>query len=248
MSDKKDLKQAFYPETAFGGYTRIDGTVAFFTRIRFLIDSESTVLDVGCGRGAAKEKLERTSCTSVRILRGHCHRVIGIDVDPVGAENPFLDEFHLIQGDTWPIESDSVDLLYSDYVLEHIADPDAFFRECRRVVKIGGVVCFRTPNRWSYVSLISALIPNRAHAKVLSTMGTSRKEEDVFPTYYRANSRGKLTRLLSKHGFEGCVFPHSGPPGYFASSRLLYGLGVFVHRWTPGPLQTTLFVFARRVG
>ncbi len=48
-------KERFYPEAKFGGFTDIDGTVAFFNRVNSLLDSSFVVLDVGCGRGAYNE-------------------------------------------------------------------------------------------------------------------------------------------------------------------------------------------------
>lgn len=47
-----DNKERFYPEARFGGFTDIDGTIAFFNRVNSLIETSSVVLDVGCERGA----------------------------------------------------------------------------------------------------------------------------------------------------------------------------------------------------
>src|SRR5438093_943558 len=46
-----DYKSLYYPESRFGGFTGVDGTLAFYIRVNSLIDSSSVVLDVGCGRG-----------------------------------------------------------------------------------------------------------------------------------------------------------------------------------------------------
>ena len=59
MSRSKGLKEIYYPESEFGGYTRVDGTVPFFTRVQALARPEMTVLDVGCGRGAVADRFER---------------------------------------------------------------------------------------------------------------------------------------------------------------------------------------------
>ncbi|MDA3924611.1 MAG: hypothetical protein PF904_07930 [Kiritimatiellae bacterium] len=45
----------FYPESKFGGFTDIDGTITFFNRVNALIKPSFVVLDVGCGRGAYSE-------------------------------------------------------------------------------------------------------------------------------------------------------------------------------------------------
>jgi len=122
-----NYKERFYPEAKFGGFTDIDGTVAFYNRVNSLLDPSFVVLDAGCGRGAYKEGPESLS-KNLRNLKGKVAKVIGIDVDQGARENPFLHEFHLIQGDSWPVESNSIDLIVCDFVLEHIANPDQFFR------------------------------------------------------------------------------------------------------------------------
>jgi SAM-dependent methyltransferase len=173
--------------------------------------------------------------------------VIGIDVDPAGAQNSLVDEFRRIEGDRWPVDSASIDLLVSDAVLEHVPDPDAFFAECSRVLRPGGLLCLRTPNRWSYPSLIAAMVPNRFHAKVVGVVQPGRQAKDVFPTFYRANTIRAVRRLLKNHCFHGCVYRHIAEPNYLGFSRVSYALGVHLHRWLPSLFWPVLFVFARRV-
>jgi SAM-dependent methyltransferase len=205
------------------------------------------VLDVGCGRGNAAERFERNPWEKCRLLKGRCQHVIGIDVGPAGQNNPLIDEFRRIEGDAWPVETSSVDLLISDAVLEHVEKPDVFFSECSRVLKPGGYLCLRTPNRWSYVSMIAAVVPNNLHAKVVSWVQPGRQALDVFPTYYRANTRRVVRRLLRNHRFSGCVYPHIAEPSYFGFSRILYGTAAYVHCWLPSLFWPVLFVFARRL-
>jgi len=45
----------WYPERRFGGFTHVDGTVVFYTRVNSLLDRSTVVLDMGCGRGVAAE-------------------------------------------------------------------------------------------------------------------------------------------------------------------------------------------------
>lgn len=192
-----DYKAVYYPESRFGGFSNIDGTIAFYLRVNALVGPWSTVLDVGCGRGSHGEDpipLRR----ELRILKGRCKKVIGIDVDESARQNPFLDEFRLTEGRKWPLEDESVDVCICDSVLEHIADPDAFFAECQRVLRPAGYLCIRTPNVLSYVGLASKIIPNRFHAAVAAKVQGARKQEDVFPTRYACNTKWKLRRLLCK--------------------------------------------------
>ncbi|MBE0698497.1 MAG: SAM-dependent methyltransferase, partial [Anaerolineaceae bacterium] len=70
--------ERFYPESKFGGFTRIDGTIAFYTRVQALIDTDCVVIDFGCGRGAyADDPVSHRR--SLRIFQGKARRVIGLD-------------------------------------------------------------------------------------------------------------------------------------------------------------------------
>jgi len=247
MAGRKVREEKFYPEREFGGYSRVDGTIAFFGRVQSLLRPDMVVLDVGCGRGEVSDRLENEPWEKCRVFKGACKKVIGIDVTDAGRQNELIDEFRLIDGDRWPVETASIDLLVAEAVLEHLIDPDVFFAECSRVVKPGGFVCFRTPNKWAYYAIIAAIIPNRLHATVLSKVQPGRLEHDVFPTYYRANTINTLKRLLKNHHFTGCVYRHIAEPSYLQFSQFVYGVGVYMHRWLPQVFWSTLFVFARRL-
>src|SRR5713101_4264375 len=80
---EEDLLARFYPEVRFGGYTVVDGTIAFYLRVGALLRSNSVLLDVGSGRGRAAEDPVRVR-RELRTFRGRCAKVIGIDVDPAG--------------------------------------------------------------------------------------------------------------------------------------------------------------------
>ena len=243
---KDPLQSIYYPESRFGGFTRIDGTVAFYSRVQALGWKAATVVDVGCGRGAHEEdrvEMRRT----LRDLRGDGRRVIGIDVDAGAGANRFIDEFRLMTNATWPLDSSSVDLCFADSVLEHVAAPDAFFSEARRVLRVGGFLCIRTTNTWSYVALASRLVPNAMHARVLRRVQHERKERDVFPTAYRCNSILRIRKALERHRLDGVVFGHHAEPSYLSFSRPAYFLGVMHQRLVPSFFAPTLFAFAQAV-
>ena len=236
-------KEQFYPETRFGGFSDVDGTVIFFNRVNSLVNSSSVVLDVGCGRGAYCEDAVAYR-RSLRVLRGKAARVIGIDVDQGAQVNPFLDEFHLIRSRFWPIGSDSIDLALCDNVLEHIERLDEFLMEIRRVLKDGGFLCIRTPNQWSYAGLSARLIPNKYHAKVILAV-QGRKEEDVFPTVYRCNSIRKLKGIMKKNGFEHVVYGYEAEPSYLKFSGIAYSFGMLHRRLAPAFLKPVIFAFGK---
>jgi SAM-dependent methyltransferase len=236
---------AFYPESRFGGFTDIDGTIVFYQRVNCLIRADSRVLDFGCGWGDYQDDAVRLR-RDLRIFKGKAKWVVGIDIDPRGATNPFLDEFRLLEDEApWPVESSSIDLILSDNVLEHIRNPDWFFSEAARVLVAGGHVCIRTPNVLSYVGLISHLVPNRWHGSVLRVAQAGRRE--YYPTAYRCNTVWSLRRALSRHGFEGVVYGYEAEPSYLNFSKFVYRLGVWHQRFAPGFLRPALFAFARRL-
>lgn len=172
--------------------------------------------------------------------------MIGMDVDKDAAQNPYLDKFHLLVNDTWPLNDNSVDLCICDFVVEHVQEPELFFAECQRVIRSGGYLCIRTANVLSYVGIISKLVPNKWHSQVLSKVQTNRREEDVFPTVYKCNTIGKMKQILSKHGFEHSVYGYEAEPSYLSFSYLFYLLGVIHQRLAFNQIKVAIYAFAKK--
>lgn len=239
-------RERFHPEAAFGGFTDMDGSVAFYLRARQLMVPDGTTLDIGCGRGNQDEDPVQVR-RDLRILRGHSRLTIGIDVDPVAAANPHIDEFRPIGADDrWPIEDATVDFAIADFVVEHLPDPDAFFAEAARVLRPGAHLGIRTVNVHSYLGLGSRLIPNRLHTSVLRRAQPQRAEEDVFPTIYRCNTVKRLRSTLERHGFDAAVYGAEAEPDYLGFSSASYALGLLHRRLAPGSLRVGLVAWARR--
>jgi len=244
----RDIKSLAYPEVAFGGFSRCDTTVAFYGRINALVKAEDRILDVGCGRASYLDSIDATDLRhQLRHLKGKVREIVGIDVDDAGQQNAALDDFRKIEDiNRWPVEDAVFDVVYSDYVLEHVDDPAAFFAEATRVLKPDGLLAIRTPNRWSYVSLAATVLPNRIHGKVTGAVQDDRSEVDVFPVRYRCNTRGALRRALNTAGFDAAIWSIEGEPAYLAFSPMAYRTAAVVHRYLPGMFRTTLLAFARK--
>jgi SAM-dependent methyltransferase len=241
-----EYKNIYYPESRFGTFTDVDGTIAFYLRVNGLVDAESVVLDVGCGRGAYADDPTPVR-RDLRILKGKVKKVIGIDIDESSEKNPCLDEFNFItEQNLWPLQDSSVDLCLCDNVLEHVEDPEAFFSECQRIVKQGGYLCIRTTNLLSYVGILSKLVPNKLSARVLSRVQDKRREEDIFPTLYRCNTIRRVRSMLEDHGFYHCVYGYEAEPSYLSFSRLSYFLGVMHQRFAPRGIRVAIFAFGRK--
>jgi ubiquinone/menaquinone biosynthesis C-methylase UbiE len=171
-----------------------------------------------------------------------------MDVDPAASVNPFVDEFRLLaEGGNWPVAADSINCVIADFVLEHLPQPELFFGEANRALNKGGFLCARTPNKWGYVALAARVIPKSAHSRVLSKAQPDRKENDVFPAFYRCNTVTTLRKYLHNYGFQGVVYGFEAEPSYLNFSQLTYRLGTVVHRILPNRLRSSLFVFAEKL-
>ena len=231
-----------YPESTFGGYTDIDGTVIFYTRVNAIISQTDTLLDLGCGRGEYKEDNVEFR-KNLRIFKGKVKKVIGLDVDIEAKNNPYLDDFLLLERDTWPLEDESVDVIVSDWVLEHVKDPDTYFSEAKRVLKNNGRLCIRTTNKWTYFAIAARLIPNRFHSRVTAFAQGTRKEEDVFPTIYKCNTKRSVKNKMAEFGFESVVYTFESEPRYLSFSRVLYLFGVLHQKFAPQFFKPSIYAF-----
>lgn len=221
----------------------VDSAVVLFALAQSVATDASTIVDVGCGRGVFVDPEGRGR--RLHDLRAPGREVIGIDVDPVGADNPVLDEFRLITGASWPLADSSVDVVVCDWVLEHVQDPPAFVEQLRRVLRPGGVFCARTLNRRSLIALAARVVPNARHARVLAKVQPGRVEQDVFPTAYRMNTRKALAPLLDPW-FDWTTSAHPGLEHYAVRRPWLAGaVAALEPRLLPRSAHLALVVTAR---
>lgn len=209
-----NVLSSMYPETAAGGFTRLDGTVQFFQRVQALLDEDATVLDFGAGRGLLNESSSRTQ-KRLTDLRGPRRSVIGLDIDEAVLTNPRLNKALVATDGKIPLEDSSVDIIVSDNVFEHIDDPISISGEFYRVLRSGGWICARTPYLYSALVLASSLIPNQAHSSVLKyVQPNGRAKKDIFPTRYRMNSHSKLRKIFKPELWSHHSYTWSPEPGY----------------------------------
>lgn len=238
-----------YPEVAAGGFSRYDGTIEFYTRVNALVDEDSVVLEFGAGRGQWALDPAPPMARRLRGLRGRVRRVVGVDVDDAVLGNPTLDEAIVVEpGTRLPFADGAFDLVVADYVLEHVdaADAPAVAAELMRVLRPGGWLAARTPNKWGVIGIGARIVPNRRHAAVLRTLQPGRQVEDVFPTRYAMNTRRHLRRLFPAPANRLYVYGHTTEPLYVGSSPAAWRVASFVDRLTPPRLQPTLMVFVQR--
>lgn len=236
-----------YPEVAAGGYTRADSTIEFYLRINALISPEMKVLDYGAGRGAQLEDQYSPLRASLCKLQGKVDEIIGVDVDDAVLLNPHIDAAYQVSpSDRLPFPDDSFDLVYADWVLEHVENPEHFAAEALRVLKTGGWFCARTPNRWGMIGLATNLIPNSWHTRILRILQPNRKEIDVFPTTYRMNSLRRIARLFPRSHWNNFSYTVNPEPPYVQRSVLAMKLVQLAWRVLPPALGTVLLVFVQK--
>jgi SAM-dependent methyltransferase len=186
----------------------------FEDEVNRVIRPESVLLDAGCGR-------------TVPVLRkylGRAARLIGVElVDftdvPVGIETYRADLSSI------PLPDATVDVIMSRSVFEHLDDPAAVYREFSRILRPGGHVVFLTANMWDYATLVARAIPNRFHSRIVRYV-EGRKEDDVFPTRYRTNTRRTVERLADQAKLQIDGFEYLGQyPNYLMFNGGLFLLG-----------------------
>ena len=190
--------------------------------IRKYIIPGTRLLDAGCGRYLKFSKeLAPTA------------EVVGIDLEPTLEATNECFPFGIC-GDLakLPLRSEYFDVVISRFVVEHLPDPTQVFEELYRVLKPGGKVILLTPCKWDYVSLIAAATPYFWHRSLVSRIFRVSKD-DVFPTFYRANTPSSITKALTSIGFrqrELLMINHY--PAYLMFSPVLFRLGRFYERLT----------------
>ena len=236
-----------YPEAAVGGYSRVNGDIEFYSRINALVDEKSRVLDFGAGRAWWMFEPIAEMPKRLRMLRGRVKEVVGTDVDPAVLTNPSLDKGLVVEiGQPLPFEYASFDLVFADFVLEHInaADAQDVADDIMRVLKPGGWFAARTPNKWGMVGLGARAIPNGIHVKLLKRLQPDRVAEDVFPVRYQMNTRRTLRRLFGRN--RTYVYGNTSEPAYFGRSVIAWRLVAFLGRLTPPSLAPTLLIFVQK--
>ena len=238
-----------YPEVGAGGFSRSDGTVEFWSRVQALVGPGHDVLDLGAGRGRGPAEDGVAWRRDLQSLRGRARHVVGLDVDPAVRENPSLDEALVYDGSgRFPLDDHSVDLVVSDFTFEHLDDPSRTVAEIVRVLRPGGWVCARTPNRWGYIGIGGRLVPNLLHRRVLPRLQptSTRRDEDVFPTRYRLNTRSALLAAFPSTAWEHHTYVQHPEPLYFGRSKVLWRAVRRLGPLLPDGVAPVLLVFVRR--
>lgn len=208
------LQHRFYPDAV-----KRDPVATFMRRVEAAVEPGHRVLDLGAGAGAMNGYA----------LKGFVRQIVGIDLDPRVSLNPLLDAGLRADFYALPFRTGSFDVVFSVYVVEHVARPDALAAEIARVLRPGGMCLVLTPNLFHYVTLMSRLTPTTFHRWVNQRRG--RALDDTFPTSYRLNSRRALGRHFRAAGLEVVAIDSiEVQPNYLTFHPIAYACGVGYER------------------
>ena len=198
-------------------------------------------LEIGAGSGAGTQIYSP--------LRGVVGCLIGIDVDPAVGTNPHLDMGVVADASRLPFPDESFDLVFHRTVAEHFEEPASAIKECARVLRPGGKLVFLTPNRWYYPMIVARLTPTWFHRFWIGHVLHRRADHEIFPTFYRANTRRTIATLLRHAGLSGRISMLRTRPGYLAFFLPVMLLGIAweqaIERFVPA-LRGRLLVEATR--
>jgi len=198
------------------------------------------VLDFGCG----------VHSEAFRDFKKQIH-LVGVDFDQrAQTENPYIDEFK--QADlnrTLPFATNSFDLVYSRFVMEHLAKPQNAYAEVYRVLKPNSYFIMITPNLYNKIIFLSWLLPDFLH-RFLKKIFVGVKDTDIFPTLYHSNRAAKIKKQLIEAGFKDItIIKAGGMQEYFMCSKILFTLALLWEKLTDYIFKFTkihLVVIARK--
>lgn len=194
--------------------------------VRARLDEGKLALDLGCGRGGLVEQLGQEAAA----------KVVGVDPDWASLAEHRLPHLPRAAGVSLalPFAADSFDLVFCSWLLEHLADPAADLAEIGRVLRPGGSFFFVTPNRKHPLALLNRLLGGAAALQGrLVERFYGRAADDAFPTYYRANTVAKISRLGKAVGLTPAAFEIVVDPTYLVFRPWLFRPLVWVEERLP---------------
>jgi SAM-dependent methyltransferase len=204
----QELKQYYYAGIP-SREERLDREVSSW------LGPEVVLLDAGCG-----SDLPQLSQYGPKV-----GLAIGVDMEAPRVKLPPNTRVHVGNLEQMPLASNSVDVVISRSVFEHLEHPGRVLDEISRVLRPGGRLVLTTPNKYYYSCLLVPLLPERVKAFYFRTV-FGEDAYDYFPVHYRANTRAALRRLARAAGFRvEKIEAIRHFPFYFVFSPLLFRLG-----------------------
>src|SRR5215813_10202793 len=117
--------------------------------VRPFLQTPCVLIDAGCG------------CDLPLLGRYAKYASLALGVDLVKPTVRLNGSMRVVVGalENLPVRSESVDVVVSRSVFEHLKEPVGVFREINRVLRPRGILIFTTPNKYCYASLVASLTP-----------------------------------------------------------------------------------------
>lgn len=167
------------------------GLLALPRRCEFVIKhagpAPKRVLDVGCATGYI-----------AKILMGHGHQVLGIELNARMAADARARNVEVLEHNVeepFPLEDESIDVVHSCEIIEHLFDTEGYLNELHRVLVPDGVLILSTPNLNS--------LANRFRVPLglpLPMWGAF--PDDRHGGHVRVFNKRKIVELLRRTGFQ----------------------------------------------
>jgi ubiquinone/menaquinone biosynthesis C-methylase UbiE len=189
--------------------------IAYAQLLSKLVPSGAAWLDAGCGHqvfkiSSAQEEAQIVSRTNL---------AVGCDLDWQGLRaHRSLKLRVCCDLRRMPFESETFDVVTLNYVAEHLEDSQATFAELSRILRPGGILIVVTPHALGYFVRLSnvgrKVLPESLVRKFIR-LREFRSSEDIFPTFYRANTREDLLRQMNEAGLTEECFQMLRDPAIF---------------------------------
>ena len=150
------------------------------------LNSESTIIDIGCGGGSLLTLFKNKGYT----------KVTGVDTSKVCVEHLHTNEISCIHGSVFSVKPSQFDYVTCCHVLEHIIDINTFVEHLKKFMKPDGHMYIEIPDSTRYTTNPPFQDFNLEHVNHFTHM--------------------TLTKLFDKHGFQciesgqkiiGCDYP-----------------------------------------
>lgn len=117
----------------------------------------------------------------------------------------------------YPFDDGHFDVVFAGEVIEHVIDPDAMLRECRRVLASSGTLVITTPNLLAWHNRLLMLLGvtpffvEHSYVETYGPMYSVRRRPSVPVGHLRIYNLTPLKALLARNGFavktvQGCAF------------------------------------------
>src|SRR6266567_7109585 len=168
------------------------------TLLRRHVNKDIKWLDVGCGWRILGKDLEPIEDDLV----ANAGVVVGCDLalDNL-TKHRIIQNLVLASADNLPFRDAAFDLITLNMVVEHLDNPAKTFCEMARVLSRGGQLIIHTPNLLNYAVFLNHTIARRLPRDFVLRLikwAENRKKEDVFRTFYRANTVHRLSQICGR--------------------------------------------------